>query len=80
MDVLVEQLEVPLLLLWGEQDPWIVSRLGDKLQACAERRAQPKRVRPKLMVFMRRAWEEWREEHARRAKKAPNARGKLPKN
>ena len=36
VDTLVAALQVPLLLLWGEQDPWIVSKLGDKLQACAE--------------------------------------------
>ena len=36
VDTLVAALQVPLLLLWGEQDPWIVSKLGDKLQVCAE--------------------------------------------
>ena len=36
IDELVSELQVPLLLLWGESDPWIVSKLGDKLQACAE--------------------------------------------
>ena len=36
LDKLVADLSVPLLLLWGERDPWIVSALGDKLQACAE--------------------------------------------
>lgn len=36
VDTLVSKLEVPLLLLWGEKDPWIVSPLGDKLQRCAE--------------------------------------------
>ena len=35
-DELVEELKVPLLLLWGESDPWIVSKLGDKLEACAK--------------------------------------------
>ena len=36
IDELVEELKVPLLLLWGESDPWIVSKLGDKLEACAK--------------------------------------------
>ena len=36
VDELVAKLEVPLLLLWGERDPWIISALGDRLQACAE--------------------------------------------
>ena len=36
VDVLISQLEMPLLLLWGEEDPWVVSALGDKAQACAE--------------------------------------------
>ena len=27
---------MPLLLLWGERDPWVVSALGDAAQACAE--------------------------------------------
>ena len=35
VDGLVDALEVPLLLLWGEQDPWIVSSTGDRLQALA---------------------------------------------
>ena len=35
VDGLVDALEVPLLLLWGEQDPWIVSATGDRLQALA---------------------------------------------
>ena len=34
------QLEVPLLLLWGEKDPWIVSSMGDRLQAIAEARGK----------------------------------------
>ena len=37
IDKLLERLEVPLLLLWGEKDPWIVSAMGDKVQAAAER-------------------------------------------
>ncbi|KAL1528481.1 hypothetical protein AB1Y20_009824 [Prymnesium parvum] len=36
IDSLLEQLEVPLLLLWGEQDPWIVSKTGDRIQMMAE--------------------------------------------
>ena len=24
------------MLLWGEQDPWVVSAMGDRAQACAE--------------------------------------------
>ncbi|KAL3895047.1 MAG: hypothetical protein SGPRY_013627 [Prymnesium sp.] len=28
-------LEVPLLLLWGEKDPWIVSSTADRIQALA---------------------------------------------
>jgi pimeloyl-ACP methyl ester carboxylesterase len=27
--------QVPLLLLWGERDPWIVSAMGDRLETCA---------------------------------------------
>ena len=34
------QLEVPLLLLWGEKDPWIVSAMGDRLQSIAEARGK----------------------------------------
>ena len=30
------RLDVPLLLLWGESDPWIVSAMGDKVQSLAE--------------------------------------------
>ena len=41
VDGLVDALEVPLLLLWGEQDPWIVSATGDRLQALAARSARP---------------------------------------
>ena len=33
--MLPSALEVPLLLLWGEQDPWIVSATGDRLEALA---------------------------------------------
>jgi pimeloyl-ACP methyl ester carboxylesterase len=36
VDELIDQLRVPLLLLWGEKDPWVVSAMGDKAQACAE--------------------------------------------
>ena len=36
VDELIAQLSVPLLLLWGEKDPWVVSALGDRAQACAE--------------------------------------------
>lgn len=36
VDVLIKQLKVPLLLLWGERDPWVVSALGDAAQAFAE--------------------------------------------
>ena len=36
IDVLLARLEVPLLLLWGERDPWIVSAKGDQIQASAE--------------------------------------------
>ena len=36
VDELIRQLQVPLLLLWGERDPWVVSAMGDKAQACAE--------------------------------------------
>lgn len=35
VDELIESLEVPLLLLWGESDPWVVSAMGDKAEACA---------------------------------------------
>jgi len=36
VDELIAQLKVPLLLLWGEKDPWVVSEKGDRAQACAE--------------------------------------------
>jgi len=36
VDELIDQLQVPLLLLWGEKDPWVVSAMGDRAQACAE--------------------------------------------
>lgn len=36
VDELIAQLKVPLLLLWGEKDPWVVSAKGDRAQACAE--------------------------------------------
>jgi pimeloyl-ACP methyl ester carboxylesterase len=36
VDELIRQLEIPLLLLWGEEDPWIVSAIGDRTQECAE--------------------------------------------
>jgi len=36
VDEMIEKLRVPLLLLWGEKDPWMVSALGDRAQACAE--------------------------------------------
>lgn len=32
VDELLRQLQVPLLLLWGEYDPWIVKATGDKMQ------------------------------------------------
>lgn len=38
VDVLIAQLQMPLLLLWGEKDPWMVSSFGDKAQACAKAR------------------------------------------
>ena len=36
VDELIAKLEVPLLLLWGEKDPWVVSAMGDRAQAAAE--------------------------------------------
>ena len=36
VDELIGQLQVPLLLLWGEKDPWVVSAMGDQAQAAAE--------------------------------------------
>jgi len=36
VDELISSLQMPLLLLWGEKDPWIVRAIGDKAQACAE--------------------------------------------
>jgi pimeloyl-ACP methyl ester carboxylesterase len=36
VDDLIGQLKVPLLLLWGEKDPWVVSAMGDRAQAFAE--------------------------------------------
>lgn len=30
---LLEQLKVPLLLLWGDKDPWITPAAADKIQA-----------------------------------------------
>jgi len=36
VDELIHKLKVPLLLLWGEKDPWVVSEKGDRAQACAE--------------------------------------------
>ena len=36
VDELIAQLRVPLLLLWGEKDPWVVSAMGDRAQAAAE--------------------------------------------
>lgn len=36
VDELLAQLKVPLLLLWGELDPWIVKATGDRMQAKAE--------------------------------------------
>ena len=36
VDELIAQLKVPLLLLWGESDPWVVSAMGDRAQAAAE--------------------------------------------
>ena len=35
VDQLIAQLRVPLLLLWGESDPWVVSAMGDRAQAAA---------------------------------------------
>ena len=32
----LRELRCPLLLLWGERDPWIVSAAGDRLQRIAE--------------------------------------------
>ena len=37
IDVLLEQLRCPLLLLWGESDPWIRSATADKVEALATR-------------------------------------------
>lgn len=37
VDELIAQLRVPLLLLWGESDPWVVSAMGDRAQQAAER-------------------------------------------
>ena len=36
VDELIAKLEVPLLLLWGEYDPWVVSAMGDKAEAYAQ--------------------------------------------
>ena len=36
IDAMLAKLQVPLLLLWGEKDPWMVSALGDKAQDCAK--------------------------------------------
>ena len=33
MGSMVSQLKVPLLLLWGEKDPWIRPRAADSIQA-----------------------------------------------
>ena len=38
VDELLGELKVPLLLLWGEKDPWIVSKTGDRVQAEATAR------------------------------------------
>lgn len=35
LDDLVQRLECPLQLLWGEKDPWIVSATGDRLEQLA---------------------------------------------
>ena len=35
VDTLLGDLKVPLLLLWGELDPWIVKATGDRVQATA---------------------------------------------
>jgi pimeloyl-ACP methyl ester carboxylesterase len=35
VDELLEELQVPLLLLWGASDPWIVKAIGDRMQASA---------------------------------------------
>ncbi|KAJ1461608.1 Alpha/Beta hydrolase protein [Pelagophyceae sp. CCMP2097] len=35
IDALLRKLKVPLLLCWGERDPWIVSSTGDRIQRCA---------------------------------------------
>ena len=35
--VQARHLQAPLLLLWGESDPWIVSSIGDRYEACARR-------------------------------------------
>ena len=35
IDALLARLRCPLLLLWGESDPWIVSATADRVEALA---------------------------------------------
>ncbi|KAK7242851.1 abhydrolase [Aureococcus anophagefferens] len=35
VDALLAQLAAPLLLCWGERDPWVVSAIGDRYEAAA---------------------------------------------
>jgi pimeloyl-ACP methyl ester carboxylesterase len=37
VDEIIGQLKVPLLLLWGEYDPWVTRAYGDAAQAAAKR-------------------------------------------
>mmetsp|Transcript_19172 Transcript_19172/g.31818 ORF Transcript_19172/g.31818 Transcript_19172/m.31818 type:complete len:349 (-) Transcript_19172:66-1112(-) len=40
IDDLLERLDVPLLLCWGEEDPWIRSTAADKIQALYPEKSQ----------------------------------------
>ena len=35
VDALLARLAAPLLLCWGERDPWVVSAIGDRYEAAA---------------------------------------------
>mmetsp|Transcript_5133 Transcript_5133/g.15653 ORF Transcript_5133/g.15653 Transcript_5133/m.15653 type:complete len:133 (+) Transcript_5133:882-1280(+) len=41
IDVLLGKLDVPIALVWGEQDPWIRPQVADKMQAMCRQLGHP---------------------------------------
>lgn len=51
VDELLEGFKSPLLLLWGELDPWIRPAAADKIQACYQSRGQGSMLRLRVLVI-----------------------------